>query len=390
MTKVVKPTQMLIFALIKYLKMKRLLILALGLLALSCQESKKSSGNGLEATIENVDDGTNVYVSVLENGQPVPIDTVEVQNGKISIDLPKVDTQTLDILTVEGIPGNMFFFNENKALTATVYKDSLRNSPVKGGPANELFTDYISQMTKNSQELMDMTKNYTQEDFQDSTVKAEVMKKQKEIQDKNTAYSKKVIKEHSDLLPSIFILSDLMRSESVPYTEQKELFNNLSSELKESALGKQISQQLEASKATAVGNKAPEFSAKTPEGEELALKDALGKYTLIDFWASWCKPCRIENPSIVKAYEKYHDKGFNILGVSLDKNKKNWIKAIEDDNLSWQQISNLKYWQDPIAQEYQVRAIPANYLLDEDGMIVAKDLRGEALSKKLEKLLGDK
>lgn len=140
---------------------------------------------------------------------------------------------------------------------------------------------------------------------------------------------------------------------------------------------------------TDIGKVAPNFSAPDPNGKEIALNDIKGKVTIIDFWASWCKPCRRENPNVVKLYEKYHDKGLEIISVSLDKEgqKNRWIKAIEDDNLTWHNISNLKFWSDPIAKMYNVRSIPATFILDESGTIVAKKLRGAALERKVEELL---
>ena len=139
-----------------------------------------------------------------------------------------------------------------------------------------------------------------------------------------------------------------------------------------------------------IGGVAPNFSASSPDGNQLALNDVLGKYTIIDFWASWCKPCRRENPNVVKVYEEYHDKGLNIISVSLDKagQKERWIKAIEADKMNWEHVSNLKGWNEPIAKMYNVRSIPATFLLDENGTIIAKNLRGAALGAKIATLLG--
>jgi peroxiredoxin len=136
----------------------------------------------------------------------------------------------------------------------------------------------------------------------------------------------------------------------------------------------------------AVGVEAPDFSMPTPEGDTVALSDFRGGYVLVDFWAAWCKPCREENPNIVEAYNKYKDAGFEILGVSLDRKREDWLKAIEDDNLAWTQVSELQYWQSPIVKEYKISGIPFSLLIDPDGKIVAKNLRGEKLHSKLKEI----
>ena len=136
-----------------------------------------------------------------------------------------------------------------------------------------------------------------------------------------------------------------------------------------------------------IGAEAAEIAEPTPQGDTIALSSLRGKYVLLDFWASWCKPCRMENPNLVKNYKKYHDKGFEIYQVSLDKDKNAWTAAIEKDGLNWIHVSDLKYWQCKSAQLYKVQGIPASFLLDPEGKIIAKDLRGAALGAKLAELL---
>ncbi len=150
-----------------------------------------------------------------------------------------------------------------------------------------------------------------------------------------------------------------------------------------------LAQQLEVSKALQIGGEAPNISAKTPEGVDMSLSDLRGKYVLIDFWASWCGPCRKENPNVVKAYSKYAPKGFEILGVSLDNKKERWLGAIEKDGLTWPQISDLKGWQSGPAGTYNVRSIPATVLLDKEGIIIARNLRGAQLEMKLQEIFGN-
>jgi len=164
---------------------------------------------------------------------------------------------------------------------------------------------------------------------------------------------------------------------------------SLSPKMRQHSIAVALEKRIASAKRAEIGEMAPEFSAATPNGETLALSEVLGKYTIIDFWASWCRPCRRENPNVVKVYEKYHDKGLNIISVSLDKpgQKDRWLQAIQDDRMDWFHVSNLQFWQDPIAQEYNVRSIPATFLLDADGRIIDKNLRGPALEQRISELL---
>lgn len=166
-------------------------------------------------------------------------------------------------------------------------------------------------------------------------------------------------------------------------------YEKLSSDLKATALGLELGDRLLAVKGNLTGKEYVDFVSTTPKGDELSLKEVLksNKYTLIDFWASWCGPCRKENPHVVKTYEAFNDKGFTVLSVSLDDDKGRWEEAIKQDNMPWYHVSSLKGWKEPAAQLYGIRAIPQNFLIDASGKIVASNLRGETLFKKVEQLL---
>lgn len=147
-----------------------------------------------------------------------------------------------------------------------------------------------------------------------------------------------------------------------------------------------LRQQLDEMRSLAVGQPAPEIELPNPEGEVVKLSDLRGKYVLIDFWAAWCKPCREENPNVVRLYHQYKDRGFEVFGVSLDRTREAWIDAIEEDGLEWTQVSDLQYFNSEAAATYQINAIPATYMVDPEGNIIAKDLRGASLENKLREL----
>jgi peroxiredoxin len=173
--------------------------------------------------------------------------------------------------------------------------------------------------------------------------------------------------------------------------EVEPYFNALSANIRQSEIGTKFGKLIAAAKQTGVGQQAPDFTEADVSGKAVQLSDFRGSYVLIDFWASWCGPCRVENPNVVKNYNQYKDKNFTVLGVSLDRpgSKQAWIKAIEADGLVWKQVSDLKFWDGTAVKLYGIQTIPQNILVDPSGKIIAKNLRAEGLSSFLKKILGD-
>ncbi len=363
-------------------------VLAVALLV-ACQG--ESDTYKLSGTAEGFEDGTTILVNQINpvTSQPIVIDTITVTNGTFSATYPNTEMATVNYLAV-GKLGTIAYFPENKDLQVTMYKDSLPASYVTGSPQNEAYRQFVVAITDFGRRRQDITTRYrTAQQEQDGIMVSQLQKESAEVLAQETAYKKNFISENGNSLFSVMLISEMLNKKEINSIEAKEALESLDPKMKESATASKIKTALDAMSATEIGGKAPEFSAKTPEGTELALNDALGKYTIIDFWASWCKPCRRENPNVVKVYEKYHDKGLNIISVSLDRQgqEERWKQAIADDNMDWYHVSNLQFWQDPIAKQYSVRSIPATFLLDENGVIIDKNLRGPALEAKIASLL---
>jgi peroxiredoxin len=370
--------------------MRKILMLSTIALLTACEDDK---GYIISGTVENAAEAQEIYISELNesNTQTVPVDTVKVVDGKFEMDLPEKDSPTISFLTLKGTRGNVLYIADNTPISFQIYADSLYASKVSGGNDNEILYNYLGEIRETNRKMGEARTAMRSAFSSQDTAQIEALQKsQQEMADQDKLNKKKLVSNNPNSIVAVMVLQDMINTRMYSTSEIKDLYENLSPEVKQTSLAKSLGQNLNKLSATDIGNKAPDFSAETPEGKQLSLKESLGEVTLVDFWASWCKPCRVENPNIVNVFKKYHEKGFNIIQVSLDRpgQKDKWVQAIQEDNLEeWNHVSNLKFWQDPIAAQYGVRAIPAAFLLDKEGNIIAKNLRGEALEEKVAELL---
>lgn len=371
--------------------LKKFIISALVLLTISCETEKDSFL--ISGTIDSYYSGRKIKLVKLDRTKSKTIDSTIITNGKLELK-GSVESPDLYYLFIDTYKGSLPIIVENETINIEFHKDTITNSIITGSKENDIFKMYQDFAKPLREQNAVLGKKFREAQASgDLQTMQETRMKYDSLVKVNNDNSIQNIKKYNDAAISAIMLEDFLNAKVVTAKEAEDIYNIFTQDVKDTRSGKEIKRIAEASIVTEVGSKAPDFSGTTPEGETIALNEITGKVTIVDFWAAWCGPCRKENPNVVNVYNKYHDKGLEIIGISLDGNnrqndpKEAWLKAIETDGLNWHHISSLTYFNDPVARLYNINAIPATFILDENGVIVAKNLRGPALEQKISELL---
>ncbi|MCW3464886.1 AhpC/TSA family protein [Chitinophaga nivalis] len=329
-----------------------------------------------------------VYLQYAVSKEEKTIDSTTGAHGKFVLQgkVAAPVKATLTIVSAYQAAQTLPFYLENTRMTVQV-KDAPQSAAITGSPLNTAYRKYATYLEKPEQLMQAVSaayRNAPEEKQKDPAFRdqldeqyAQAVKLQEQLQ-------YEYISNEGDPFFSLQALKDIIRHTPDP-AKVATVFSTLPAAVRQSPDGKLLAQKITIARTTAIGAPAPDFVQPDATGKAVKLSQFRGKYVLVDFWASWCGPCRAENPNLVRLYHAYKDKGFTILGVSLDRKDKkaDWQKAILTDQLSWTQVSDLQGWNNAVAKQYGIEFIPRNFLIDPNGIIIGRDLKGEKLAAKL-------
>ena len=369
--------------------MKRLILLIIAAYVLQACDS----GEGYTITGEVADaNGLKVVLMrVTPDLGPVEVNSAVVRNGKFKM-TGKVDFPEYSLLSV-GDNSPLQFFVENAEIHIIIDLENLQEARISGSAENDLLMQFYGITTLFEEKANEINESYMlmmisgemdEDEIQDLVAQMEALSVER------IDFLRLFTAENSN---SVFVamIVDQILSPHLQYDELERFVEAFDEVNSQSPWVQMLKDKIENSKRFAVGQPYIDLQLPTPDGELLSISDVAGKgaYLLLDFWAAWCQPCRMKNPQLVKLYSTYKDKGFEILGISLDADREQWVQAIEDDELTWNHISDLSFWQSEAAIAYSVTTIPFNILLDKEGNIIAQRLSVNELEEKLAELIGE-
>ncbi len=333
----------------KQTSMKKIIFGIITLLAISCNE-KKETEFSLNGTTNGIENGTILYLDIGNK----TIDSTKIENNTFVFNSKLPNSPLQVIIRKKDFSQFRYLWAENKPMTFDATKTDFRNAKITGSESENL--------------------NFSLHQKTDTLPRNERQKLEIEFVKNN---------------PNSIISASMLSFYSTTWGKEKtkELYEQLSSENKNSKFGKEIAKYIELNKEPKIGEKFADFESEDQNGKLIKLSELKGKAVLLEFWASWCGPCRQENPNLVKTYEKFNPKGFEIFAVSLDEDKESWLKAIEKDGLNWEHVSDLKGQRNEASLIYGINGVPDNFLIAENGEIIGRNLRGDELNAKLKEIL---
>jgi peroxiredoxin len=367
-----------------------LFTVAIAFLFFACDPTKNDNNSTftINAEIIGVEDATPIYLKMVKDGKLTPpLDTANIQSAKVSF-TGELDVPEMVYLQIGDTRKMINLFGENGSISVIVHVDSLDKARVTGSDSHDDLMAFKKFLEPIDEKSIKLNEEYQAASANNDTERMnELREMYEQIRVEQIAMIKKFIVDNNESFVAPFLIKGYLYYD-MEYPALDSLLSKLSPSIYSSNDYIALVDRVNTLRSVSIGMPAVDFALNDTTGNPISISSFQGKILLIDFWASWCGPCRRENPNVVQLYNDYKDKGFEIIGVSFDESRAKWIDAIHQDQLEWPHVSDLKGWSSAAGKLYAVNAIPATVLLDREGKIIAKGLRGDALRKKLEEIYG--